>query len=241
MRPTTSYLVCATPRSGSTLLCHLLDQTGIAGHPQEYFEALRHSGLPRRPEEYFDRRRHANIVERLAFREMPDAGPRPQPSPLWNAESYAKIRTIPIDANGGTHALAFSRDGKLMAIGSLIFDRQKPDNPGTSIISLANVGSGVVQWRRTNSGGPRPVAFYNGAVFTIDGDGQSIWVFARNDGKILTQLTRAPDPRASGCTRPGLSGRRRRAAESSKTGRPGCCEGDGGGYRSRRPCHVSFS
>src|SRR5947207_1411569 len=77
MPPTLSYLVCATPRSGSTLLCHLLDQTGIAGHPEEYFEALRHSGLPRRPHEYFDPDRHVNIVERLDFREMPYAAPRP--------------------------------------------------------------------------------------------------------------------------------------------------------------------
>src|SRR5437588_2967337 len=88
MRPTTSYLVCATPRSGSTLLCHLLDQTGIAGRAEEYFEALRHSGLPRRPEEYFDPARHANIVERLAFREMPGNGPRPEPNPLWSPETY---------------------------------------------------------------------------------------------------------------------------------------------------------
>jgi LPS sulfotransferase NodH len=81
-----SYLVCATPRSGSTLLCHLLDQTGIAGHPEEYFEALRHSGLPRRPHEYFDPDRHHNIVERLAFREMPSAAPRP--NPLWQPDTY---------------------------------------------------------------------------------------------------------------------------------------------------------
>jgi len=86
MTATTSYLVCATPRSGSTLLCHLLDQTGVAGHPEEYFEALRHSGVPRRPHEYFDPDRHANIVERLAFREMPD-GP-PTPSELWAPETY---------------------------------------------------------------------------------------------------------------------------------------------------------
>jgi LPS sulfotransferase NodH len=81
-----SYLVCATPRSGSTLLCQLLDQTGIAGHPEEYFEALRHSGLPRRPHEYFDPERHANIIERLAFREMPDAAPAP--NALWQPETY---------------------------------------------------------------------------------------------------------------------------------------------------------
>lgn len=83
-----SYLVCATPRSGSTLLCHLLAETGIAGRPEEYFEALRHSGVPRKPEEYFDPQRHANIVERLAFREMPEADGSPEPNPLWSAEAY---------------------------------------------------------------------------------------------------------------------------------------------------------
>jgi trehalose 2-sulfotransferase len=93
MLPTTSYLVCATPRSGSTLLCHLLDLTGIAGHPEEYFEALRHSGLPRQPQEYFDATRHANIVERLAFREMPDSGPQPEPNPLWSPGTYDQYLT----------------------------------------------------------------------------------------------------------------------------------------------------
>jgi trehalose 2-sulfotransferase len=84
--PILSYLVCATPRSGSTLLCHALEETGLAGRPEEYFEALRKSGLPRRPHEYFDAERHANIVERLAFREMPDGAATP--SPLWDPEHY---------------------------------------------------------------------------------------------------------------------------------------------------------
>jgi LPS sulfotransferase NodH len=86
MRPMLSYLVCATPRSGSTLLCSALAQTGVAGRPEEYFEALRHSGLPRRPHEYFDPQRHANIVERLAFREMPDRVA--EPNPLWRPDTY---------------------------------------------------------------------------------------------------------------------------------------------------------
>jgi trehalose 2-sulfotransferase len=86
MQPMLSYLVCATPRSGSTLLCRALDQTGVAGHPAEYFEALIHSGLPRRPHEYFDPERHANIVERLAFREMPDGAAKP--NTLWQPETY---------------------------------------------------------------------------------------------------------------------------------------------------------
>ncbi len=86
MTPMLSYLVCATPRSGSTLLCHALDQTGVAGHPAEYFEALSRSGVPRRPHEYFDPDRHANIVERLAFREMPDGAA--EPNPLWHPDTY---------------------------------------------------------------------------------------------------------------------------------------------------------
>lgn len=36
-RPDRAYLVCSTPRSGSTLLCRALDATGVAGAPREYF------------------------------------------------------------------------------------------------------------------------------------------------------------------------------------------------------------
>jgi LPS sulfotransferase NodH len=52
--PHTSYLVCATPRSGSTLYCEALAATGVAGRPAEYFEAMYDTGLPRRPTDYFE-------------------------------------------------------------------------------------------------------------------------------------------------------------------------------------------
>lgn len=32
-----SYLICGTPRTGSTLLCSLLTSTGVAGRPESYF------------------------------------------------------------------------------------------------------------------------------------------------------------------------------------------------------------
>jgi LPS sulfotransferase NodH len=32
-----SYLICATPRTGSSLLCGLLESTGVAGRPQSWF------------------------------------------------------------------------------------------------------------------------------------------------------------------------------------------------------------
>lgn len=50
----TSYLVCATPRSGSTLLCELLKDTGVAGRPEEYFEARSATGLPPHPGDFLD-------------------------------------------------------------------------------------------------------------------------------------------------------------------------------------------
>jgi trehalose 2-sulfotransferase len=47
-----SYLVCATQRSGSTLLCELLKDTGVAGRPHEFFEAVRDTGVPPHPRDF---------------------------------------------------------------------------------------------------------------------------------------------------------------------------------------------
>ena len=37
MKHIQAYIICATPRSGSTLLCDLLADTGVAGHPDSFF------------------------------------------------------------------------------------------------------------------------------------------------------------------------------------------------------------
>ncbi|HEX2053174.1 MAG TPA: Stf0 family sulfotransferase [Actinomycetota bacterium] len=88
MNPDVCYLVCATPRSGSTLVCKALTQTGVAGRPEEYFEALRHSGQPRRPEEYFVGVDDPSIIEHLRERSE-GSQPRPQP-PMWGRTTYDK-------------------------------------------------------------------------------------------------------------------------------------------------------
>ena len=50
-----SYIICTSPRSGSTLLCKLLAATGVAGNPDSYFhrpsisEWLADLGLTRKP------------------------------------------------------------------------------------------------------------------------------------------------------------------------------------------------
>ena len=60
-----AYLVCATQRSGSTLLCELLKGTDVAGVPEEFFETLRSTGLPRSPGEYFRDERLDDLIAGL--------------------------------------------------------------------------------------------------------------------------------------------------------------------------------
>jgi LPS sulfotransferase NodH len=87
---TKSLLVCATPRSGSTLLCALLDGTGVAGRPQEFFERLSSSGLPRQPREYFEGVEDPKLLELLAPTDpgAPDPGdPIPQALELGTTDN----------------------------------------------------------------------------------------------------------------------------------------------------------
>ncbi|ADG79916.1 Trehalose 2-sulfotransferase OS=Tsukamurella paurometabola (strain ATCC 8368 / DSM / CCUG 35730/ CIP 100753 / JCM 10117 / KCTC 9821 / NBRC 16120 / NCIMB 702349 / NCTC 13040) OX=521096 GN=Tpau_3332 PE=3 SV=1 [Tsukamurella paurometabola] len=48
-----SYLVCASQRSGSTLLVESLAATGVAGNPQEFFQYFPSSSLSPQPREWF--------------------------------------------------------------------------------------------------------------------------------------------------------------------------------------------
>jgi LPS sulfotransferase NodH len=81
-----TFLVCATPRSGSTLVCQALRKTGVAGRPEEYFEALLHSGRPRQPEEYFVGVDDKSILDHLGERNI---GQEPLPrSPRWSRTAY---------------------------------------------------------------------------------------------------------------------------------------------------------
>ena len=58
--PQVSYIVCALPRSGSSLLCDILAATELAGAPTEYFDDnqrtvfARHWNVARDAREYLD-------------------------------------------------------------------------------------------------------------------------------------------------------------------------------------------
>ena len=84
-----SYLVCATQRSGSTLLCELLKGTEVAGVPDEFFEGLRSTGLPRQPRQYFEDPEVADIAAGLA---ETDPGHADQPGDFEGWFTYAVQR-----------------------------------------------------------------------------------------------------------------------------------------------------
>ncbi len=102
MLPDTSYLVCATPRSGSTLLCEALNNTGLAGHPQEYFEALKERGIPRRPQQYFDGAAQADILDLLGtYSRLDDQAPHQSVDERTNYAHYlARVLEEGTTSNG---------------------------------------------------------------------------------------------------------------------------------------------
>lgn len=83
-RPDRAYLVCATPRSGSTLLCEALQATGVAGRPGEPFEALAATGRPRQAREYFEGATDAAILALLPEREPG--------TPITRAGAHERLR-----------------------------------------------------------------------------------------------------------------------------------------------------
>ncbi len=96
--PDSSYLVCATPRSGSTLLCEMLRATGVAGNPLEHFELLRHSDLPRQPREYFAGVADPSVLRLLA--PLEPGSPSAETPAAWWARILRTGRT-PNGAWGG--------------------------------------------------------------------------------------------------------------------------------------------
>jgi trehalose 2-sulfotransferase len=98
--PALSYLICATPRSGSTLLCAALDDTGIAGHPEEHFEVLLETGQRRQPRDYFQRSNDPEVWALLDDPEFRDVlgeyGGRyaehpAQRDPHWSPPDFQKL------------------------------------------------------------------------------------------------------------------------------------------------------
>ena len=79
-----AYLVCATPRSGSTLLCEMLRATGVAGRPLEHFEVLR-ALRPAAPAARVLRGTWTRRARRAAPAPLEPGAPSGEPPDAWRA------------------------------------------------------------------------------------------------------------------------------------------------------------
>ncbi len=68
---------------------------------------------------------------------------------IWDLENGKKLRTIASAANGGTWSVAFSPDSKMLAVGSISFDKDKDKDAASASISVVHAGSGILEWRKS--------------------------------------------------------------------------------------------
>ena len=114
---------------------------------------------------------------------------------VWNPQTGEKLRTILLDANGGTHAIAFSPTKKLIAVGSLNFDKEN-DTRSTSL-SLIYPLSGITEWQRTISGPAMPRAFLpDGSAVLAQYDRKSLHLYETETGQLRRELRAADSPPA---------------------------------------------
>ena len=166
---TKSYVVCATPRSGSTLLCALLAGTGVAGRPEEFFECLWRTGRPRQPREYFAGVGDAGVLGLLAPTE-PGAVDRSDPFPsalergtTANGVFGAKLMW--------THLLDLAErlerpaDAALLAerLPALLYVHVTRDDKVAQAVSLWRAAQ-TLAWRAEEGGREHEAVYHAGAI-----------------------------------------------------------------------------
>src|SRR3954447_1861967 len=82
-------IVCATQRSGSTLLCELLKATGVAGVPEERFQHFKDTGLIDQPRQYL-----AGVDDPAVLDLLPPLDPG-MPESSFDFDAVRKAGTTP--------------------------------------------------------------------------------------------------------------------------------------------------
>jgi serine/threonine-protein kinase len=103
---------------------------------------------------------------------------------LWTTTGE-NVREVRSQTNGGIHSIAMSPDGTLVAIGAVDFDKNKDRDPASGLITLARVGSGIVEWSVKVPGWAEPICFVP--------DGKSIAILhGKRAVRIINADTGAP-------------------------------------------------
>ena len=106
---------------------------------------------------------------------------------IWNALTGNQISTQRTQANGGTHAVVFSPNSKLVAFTSYVFDKDNHTN--TPTISLAHAVTGIMEWQQTIPGRANPKAFTpDGQSLVVLCDGRSIRFIDIKTGAVTREI-----------------------------------------------------
>jgi WD40 repeat protein len=108
---------------------------------------------------------------------------------VWNTENGEKLRTILIQANGGTHYVAFAPVKKLIATGSVQFDKE--NDTSSTAISMIYPLSGIMEWQRTLSGWAKPLFTHDGNTVGVLSGGQSINLINVDTGEMKDEVQAA--------------------------------------------------
>ena len=121
---------------------------------------------------------------------------------IWDALNGTQICRIRVEANGGTHSVAFSPNSKLVAIGSVIFDKDKANDAATGVVRVVHAATGITEWTQTIPGWLGPVAFTpDGRFVAVLCGGKSIRFLDTETGKeknALQPADSAPSERWNG-------------------------------------------
>jgi WD40 repeat protein len=105
---------------------------------------------------------------------------------VWNPQSGGKIPTIDVEANGGTHSVAFSPTKKLLVAGSRAFDKE--NDTSKTLITVAYPLSGLTEWQQSVAGWAKPLFSADGKTVVVLSNGQSIRLFDAETGTPKQQL-----------------------------------------------------
>jgi WD40 repeat protein len=108
---------------------------------------------------------------------------------IWNPTTGEKVRAIQIEANGGTHYVAFAPDKKLIVTGSVRFDKEN-DTASTSV-AMTYPLSGITEWAQTFPGWSKPAFTPDGESVVVLCGRESVRVVNAQSGQLKHEIKAA--------------------------------------------------
>jgi WD40 repeat protein len=103
---------------------------------------------------------------------------------IWNPQSGEKLRTIASGASGGTFAVAFSPNSKLVVIGAHDSDNRR----SATSLSVNDALSGITEWKQKVIGWAGPKAFSPDGTSVLVVSGKSIRFFDTATGTVKREI-----------------------------------------------------